>query len=624
MRALKQPVRMACRSVHVSTSTRFIHRILAVRPHGAIQSRPCQRFFHVCHAEPSARDATPEKPIYLSDMMKFESDLVEEDEGESTAPDGEELVDRASKVLGSARQLLLEIESEEDSPQVESRRSRELPPFQDTPPRRNIRTSDKVRVEPPSPPKPMRFTPPDPPSRPEPVKFSSPEPASPPDPMKFSSPLENEPITSSSPIGYESDDSSRTREVLTAALDSISIDSPESLPPVESVSKPWESSSWEPSPWENSSADSSQEEEAEPPGLQMQKEEQSNVSPILPVMEREEPATLTMQSQSLADAFAAKSKTLPPFQRVVELTSAAQPPVRGAPAATTVMGAAQPTAALDMEDGSGVLNDGTEWERTSGEEKGENGFWKRWTTLKGVTAAGKVEWEETWWEVSDWCGLKEFGALKTGASGKGGAWRETWTEKISTDSANNEQVIERSANKWARRDDGNEWEENWGENYRSGGQVDKSADKWAREGSRVWHEKWGEWYDGSGACVKYTDKWAEALTEGGKVEWGDKWEERFGDGKGSKEGETWNIDGGGHRYQKWWGENHFGDGYVQKYGNSSSGESWDVTEYMDTYYNPIPHFGFSHAIRHSPALLEIPVLPKDDVEGGLGPGIGAL
>lgn len=45
------------------------------------------------------------------------------------------------------------------------------------------------------------------------------------------------------------------------------------------------------------------------------------------------------------------------------------------------------------------------------------------------------------------------------------------------------------------------------------------------------------------------------------------------------------------RHQKWWGENHFGDGHVQKYGNSTSGDSWDVTERMDTYYNPIPHFG---------------------------------
>lgn len=43
-----------------------------------------------------------------------------------------------------------------------------------------------------------------------------------------------------------------------------------------------------------------------------------------------------------------------------------------------------------MEDGAGVLSDGTRYERTSGEEFGENGYWYRWTRLRGVSAAGKV------------------------------------------------------------------------------------------------------------------------------------------------------------------------------------------------------------------------------------------
>jgi hypothetical protein len=45
------------------------------------------------------------------------------------------------------------------------------------------------------------------------------------------------------------------------------------------------------------------------------------------------------------------------------------------------------------------------------------------------------------------------------------------------------------------------------------------------------------------------------------------------------------------RYQRWWNEEHFGNGHVRKYGNSTGGEYWDNTEQMDTYYNPIPHFG---------------------------------
>ena len=79
------------------------------------------------------------------------------------------------------------------------------------------------------------------------------------------------------------------------------------------------------------------------------------------------------------------------------------------------------------------------------------------------------------------------------------------------------------------------------------------------------------------------------------------------------------MDGSGHRYQRWWGENHFGDGSVQKFGNSTTGEHWDVVEQMDTYYNPIPHFGYRLALDHSPTLKNVPVLPRggDDLSGGV-------
>ncbi len=47
-------------------------------------------------------------------------------------------------------------------------------------------------------------------------------------------------------------------------------------------------------------------------------------------------------------------------------------------------------------------------------------------------------------------------------------------------------------------------------------------------------------------------QWAERLLQGGATEqWGDKWEERFGAGAGGKKGETWTVDAGGGRYQKW-------------------------------------------------------------------------
>ena len=37
------------------------------------------------------------------------------------------------------------------------------------------------------------------------------------------------------------------------------------------------------------------------------------------------------------------------------------------------------------------------------------------------------------------------------------------------------------------------------------------------------------------------------------------------------QGETWSIGAGGERYNKWWGENHFGGGLVQKFGSSNTG-----------------------------------------------------
>ncbi len=43
-----------------------------------------------------------------------------------------------------------------------------------------------------------------------------------------------------------------------------------------------------------------------------------------------------------------------------------------------------------MEDGKGRLADGTVYERTSGEELGKDGYWFRWTRLRGISPRGKV------------------------------------------------------------------------------------------------------------------------------------------------------------------------------------------------------------------------------------------
>ena len=250
----------------------------------------------------------------------------------------------------------------------------------------------------------------------------------------------------------------------------------------------------------------------------------------------------------------------------------------------------------------------------TGEEFGDNGYWYRWTEVSGQNKDGTVAWTERWWEVSDWSGMKELGAEKYGMNDCGDAWRETWTEKISIDEKTKQPMVLRNAHKWARAANQQEWEEKWSEVYWSGGKTEKWADKWGRDGGDIWHETWGEDYDGVGGCVKWTDRWAERPDGyGGLTKWGDKWREEFKDGVGEKNGETWQDIPGQDKYQRWWGENHFGDGRVQKHGNSSTGEHWDVTEHMDTYYNPIPHFGYDLALAHSPQLRDVPVLPRDDI-----------
>ena len=61
----------------------------------------------------------------------------------------------------------------------------------------------------------------------------------------------------------------------------------------------------------------------------------------------------------------------------------------------------------------------------------------------------QVEWEERWWEASDWGGMREMGAEKSGCGVDGSAWRETWREAIAYDAATGEPLVERSAHKWA-------------------------------------------------------------------------------------------------------------------------------------------------------------------------------
>jgi hypothetical protein len=46
---------------------------------------------------------------------------------------------------------------------------------------------------------------------------------------------------------------------------------------------------------------------------------------------------------------------------------------------------------------------------------------------------------------------------------------------------------------------------------------------------------------------------------------------------------------------------------------------------MDTYYNPVPHFGFKLALQHSPQLKAVPMMPKPiNDKDPFGPGLDQL
>ncbi|KAL3505476.1 hypothetical protein ACH5RR_035317 [Cinchona calisaya] len=260
---------------------------------------------------------------------------------------------------------------------------------------------------------------------------------------------------------------------------------------------------------------------------------------------------------------------------------------------------------------SGTNEDGSTWYRESGEDLGENGFRCRWTIMGGQSHDGTSEWKETWWEKSDWTGYKELGVEKSGRNAEGDSWWETWREVLHQDEWSNLARIERSAQKQAKSGTENAgWYENWWEKYDAKGWTEKGAHKYGRLNEQSWWEKWGEHYDGRGSVLKWTDKWAE--TELG-TKWGDKWEEKFFAAIGSRQGETWHVSPSAERWSRTWGEEHFGNGKVHKYGKSTTGESWDIVVDEETYYEAEPHYGWADVVGDSTQLLSIQ--PRDRPPG---------
>ncbi|KAL6522690.1 hypothetical protein OROHE_016537 [Orobanche hederae] len=261
----------------------------------------------------------------------------------------------------------------------------------------------------------------------------------------------------------------------------------------------------------------------------------------------------------------------------------------------------------------GVGPDGSRWWKETGVERRPDGVVCKWTLTRGVSGDNVIEWENKYWEAADEFGYKELGSEKSGRDAAGNVWREYWRESM----MQKEGLVhlEKTADKWGKNINGDEWQEKWWEHYGASGRAEKWAHKWCSIDphtpveaghAHVWHERWGEKFDGQGGSVKYTDKWAEHFEGDGWAKWGDKWDEHFDiNGHGVKQGETWWEGKYGDRWNRTWGEGHNGSGWVHKYGRSSSGEHWDTHVQQETWYERFPHYGFYHCFENSVQLRDV-------------------
>ncbi|PSS01414.1 Protein RNA-directed DNA methylation like [Actinidia chinensis var. chinensis] len=268
---------------------------------------------------------------------------------------------------------------------------------------------------------------------------------------------------------------------------------------------------------------------------------------------------------------------------------------------------------IDKGLSQGLNPDGSRWWKEMGIEQRPDGVVCRWTLTRGVSADKALEWEEKYWEAANQFEYKELGSEKSGRDASGNVWHEFWKESMWQDCGLTH--FEKTADKWGKNGNGDEWQEKWWEQYDASGQAEKWAHKWCSIDpstpleaghAHQWHERWGEKYDGQGSSMKYTDKWAERSEGDGWTKWGDKWDENFDSNAcGVKQGETWWQGKHGERWNRTWGEGHNGSGWVHKYGKSSSGEHWDTHVEQDTWYERFPHFGFDHCFENSVQLREV-------------------
>ena len=96
-----------------------------------------------------------------------------------------------------------------------------------------------------------------------------------------------------------------------------------------------------------------------------------------------------------------------------------------------------------------------------------------------------------------------------------------------------------------------------------------------------------------------------------------------GSAGGIATGSTWD-DRDGHKFEKTWGEEHWHDGRVHKWGATTDGsDGWDTWEDSAGWWERAPSFGWDEAVSHSPQLLNVPLRPRGTgVEPGKKKSIG--
>lgn len=373
------------------------------------------------------------------------------------------------------------------------------------------------------------------------------------------------------------------------------------------------------------------------PTPKLQRKTETRVSAAVAEAERVPEASLQLKFQSDIET---------PKELKLEFESDGVVELEPAPLGVTPTAELEETATAVRELGTdgeteGVLDNGSRWWRESGEDELAGGRLCRWTLVRGASADGSVEWEEKWWETSDAFNYRELGAIKSGRDASGNVWQESWREHITHDTttgfSNASKHIMREANKWGAQADGTEWHEVWDENYWGDGRVKRTCTKKGAIGSGIspedghgnrWTHKWGEEWDGHGGCVKWNDSYADRdkSEDGGSGRsWGERWEERWGSfahngSAGTRNGSTWD-DRDGHKFEKTWGEEHWHDGRVHKYGSTTDGsDGWDAWEDSQGWWERAPSFGWDEAVSHSPQLLSVPLRSRAASDGAPGSG----